>query len=83
METAAPMSPSPETPPPKGPSTRVETAFGLGLVAVAIAIVVYADPGVGLGAWVAAALVGGLGLEAVIAAARGRRSLLSRIGPLP
>lgn len=33
--------------------------------------------------WAAALLVGGLGLDAVLASASSRRSLISRIGPLP
>jgi hypothetical protein len=77
------MSRPPDPSAPKSPSPRVESAFGIGFILVAIAIVVYADPGTGVGPWQAAGAVGGLGLEAVIAAARGRRSLLSRIGPLP
>lgn len=48
-----------------------------------------------LGAWIgfavaddwltylAAVAVGGLGVDAILSAARGRRSLLSRLGPLP
>ena len=34
-------------------------------------------------AYLAAVAVGGLGLEAIYSAIRGRRSLISRIGPLP
>jgi len=49
----------------------------------------------GLGAWIAfviaddwpgylaAVAVGGLGIDAIFSAIRGRRSLMSRIGPLP
>jgi hypothetical protein len=77
------MSRLPEPPPGKRPSATVEAAFGIGLILLAIAIEVYADPSLGFGPRLAAALVGGLGMEAVIAAIRGRRSLLSRIGPLP
>jgi hypothetical protein len=77
------MTRTPDRPPPNGPSPRVESAFGIGFILVAIAIVVYADPGMGAGPWLVAAVIGGLGLDAVLAAARGRRSLLSRIGPLP
>jgi hypothetical protein len=78
------MTRSPESPPPKTPaSPRVDAAFGAGFILVAIAIVVYADPGMGVGPWLAGMAVGGLGLDALIAGARGRRSLLSRIGPLP
>jgi hypothetical protein len=34
-------------------------------------------------AYLAAVAVGGLGLDAIYSAIRGRRSLISRIGPLP
>lgn len=77
------MTRNPDKAPPKGPSPRVETAYGALLILVAIAIVVTADPAWNMGAIVAAVLVGGLGVEAVLAARQGRRSLLSRIGPLP
>ena len=34
-------------------------------------------------AYLAALVVGGLGIDAIYSAIRGRRSLISRIGPLP
>ena len=34
-------------------------------------------------AYLAAAAIGGLGIDAIYSAIRGRRSLMSRIGPLP
>ena len=34
-------------------------------------------------AYLAAVAVGGLGIDAIYSAIRGRRSLMSRIGPLP
>ena len=34
-------------------------------------------------AYLAAVAIGGLGIEAIYSAIRGRRSLMSRIGPLP
>jgi hypothetical protein len=34
-------------------------------------------------AYLAAVAVGGLGIDAIYSAIRGRRSLISRIGPLP
>lgn len=34
-------------------------------------------------AYLAALVVGGLGVDAIYSAIRGRRSLISRIGPLP
>lgn len=33
--------------------------------------------------WLLALLIGGLGVDAIVSVLRGRRSLLSRIGPLP
>lgn len=77
------MTREPQGQPPREPSSRVEAAVGVLLILAAIAIVVVADPGTGVGALVAALVLAGLGLDAVHAAARGRRSLLSRIGPLP
>ena len=51
------------------------------LVVVAVAIAFVSDAG--WPAYLAAAVIGGLGAEAVYSAARRRRSLVSRIGPLP
>jgi uncharacterized membrane protein YuzA (DUF378 family) len=52
-------------------------------VALAIAIIAVVDRPVGLGALVAATVIGLLGIDALIGAVRGKRPLLSRIGPLP
>lgn len=62
---------------------KVEAAFGAFFVALAIAILATSDRPIPLGAIAAAAIVGFLGLDAIVGAVRGRRSLLSRIGPLP
>ncbi len=62
---------------------RVDAAFGAFFVAIAITILVVSDWPIALGAVVAASIVGFLGLDAIVGAVRGRRSLLSRIGPLP
>ncbi len=62
---------------------RVDAAFGAFFVAIAITILVVSGWPIALGAVVAASIVGFLGLDAIVGAVRGRRSLLSRIGPLP
>jgi hypothetical protein len=59
------------------------TAIGALFVAIAISIPVAASGPLGLGAWFAVGVIAGLGLEALVSAARNRRCLLSRIGPLP
>jgi hypothetical protein len=59
----------------------VTAGFGALLVAAAVAIAVVADPG--WPAYLAAAVIGGLGADAIYSAARRRRALISRIGPLP
>ena len=61
--------------------SRVTAVFGWLLVAAAVAIAVVADTG--WPAYLAAVVIGGLGAEAIYSAARHRRSLISRIGPLP
>ncbi|MFQ4139866.1 hypothetical protein PGN35_026485 [Nodosilinea sp. PGN35] len=61
----------------------VTAGFGLVFVALAIAILLTADSQRKLGSAVAAVIVGGLGGDAIVSAVRDRRSLLSRIGPLP
>ncbi|MGH6623573.1 MAG: hypothetical protein ACREBN_06350 [Burkholderiaceae bacterium] len=57
--------------------------FGVFFVAPAIAIMVMVDRSMIVGAVIAALIVGGLGVDALVSAARNRRSLMSRIGPLP
>jgi len=52
-------------------------------VGIAIAIVYTSASDQPMGAFVTAALVGLIGVDALVSAARNRRSLLSRIGPLP
>jgi hypothetical protein len=61
----------------------VTAAFGLLFLIVALLIVVTSDTATRFGALLAAIIVGGLGLDALISALRDKRSLLSRIGPLP
>jgi hypothetical protein len=60
----------------------VTAAAGILLIGCAVAIVV-ASADYSLGILAAAAVIGGLGIDALASAARNRRSLLSRIGPLP
>lgn len=50
-------------------------------IAGAIGCSFAADPS--FGAFATAAVIGGLGIDALLSAARRRRSILSRIGPLP
>ena len=59
----------------------ITAALGCLFVGLAIAIALVAD-----GRWpafLAAVAVGALGVDAIHGAVRGRRCLLSRIGPLP
>jgi hypothetical protein len=60
----------------------VALLFGVFFSGIAVAVVLLAQP-LTTGAAIAAGVLGLLGLEAVVAALRGRRALLSRIGPLP
>jgi hypothetical protein len=62
---------------------RAAAAIGVLFVAVAVSIPLAASDPLGLGAWLAIGVIAGLGLEALVSAARNRRCLLSRIGPLP
>ena len=61
----------------------VTGCMGALFVALAIAIIAVVDRPMGPGAMVAALVIGLLGIDALIGAVRGKRSLLSRIGPLP
>lgn len=61
---------------------RVVTA-AFGLLFIVLAILVYVESDRSASAVVAALILGGLGLDAMISAFRGRKSLLARIGPLP
>ncbi len=57
----------------------------VGALFVAIAIVILASfmHDLSVGPVLAAVVIGGLGIEALLSAVRNRRCLLSRIGPLP
>jgi len=64
-------------------SRIVDLLFGIFLAVLAAAILVWSDPSSFAGSIVAAGAVGGLGIEAIFSAMRGKRPLLARIGPLP
>lgn len=57
--------------------------IGLLFLGVAIAIVLLGEAPSSVGSLLAVLVIGGLGVDALLSAARGQRSLLSRIGPLP
>ncbi len=61
----------------------VTAMVGLLFVGIAIAIVFLLAADLSFGALVVAAVIGGLGVDALLSAARRRRSIVSRIGPLP
>lgn len=61
----------------------IAAAIGALFIAIAVFLLVSSSDTPGWGALLAGAVIGGLGLEAVVSAARNRRCLLSRIGPLP
>lgn len=56
---------------------------GIGILFVALAVFIVLVAETGWMAHLAALAVGGLGLDAIVAALQGRRSMISRIGPLP
>lgn len=79
---ARPSKHVPEIQPPG--SRFVSAAFGLLFVAVAVVVFFLAPVApYPVGATIAGVVIGALGLEALVAALRNRRSLASRIGPLP
>lgn len=57
--------------------------FGILFLVLAAAILFLSERFARVGAIVAAVTVGGIGIEAIYCAWRGKRSLLARIGPLP
>lgn len=68
----------------QGTRDRVAAAvIGALFVCIALAILVSFVHDLSVGPVLAAVVLGGLGIEALLSAARGRRGLLSRIGPLP
>ena len=61
----------------------VTAIVGLLFVGIAIAIVGLLAADLSFGTLALAAVIGGLGIDAILSAARKRRSIVSRIGPLP
>lgn len=61
----------------------IAAGAGVLFVGLAVAIVVESTDTPQPLAWLAALVIGALGLDAVVGAVRNRRCLLSRIGPLP
>lgn len=59
----------------------VTAAFGLLFAALAVAVVVVSDRTIG--PLIVAAVLGFLGVDAMVSACRGKPSFMSRIGPLP
>ena len=57
--------------------------IGAFFVGIALAILASFVRDLSVGPVLAAVVIGGLGIEALLSAARRRRCLLSRIGPLP
>ena len=57
--------------------------FAFGVMFVACAIAIFVVTALTLGVWIAAMVICGLGLDAMICAIRSRKSLLARIGPVP
>ena len=69
---------------PQSKTARVVTVvFGVFLVVIAAVILAFADRPLSIGALVASLVVGLLGVDACVSAARSKRSLVERIGPLP
>ena len=62
--------------------SRIVTA-GIGALFVVLAVLIVCLSGNGWPAWLAALVVGGLGVDALVSALRKRRCLLARLGPLP
>jgi len=71
----------PDSTSPSSTNRWVSAAFGAFLIVTAGLIVSVSE--LSLGPLAAAALIGLLGVDAVVSAYRKTRSLISRIGPLP
>ncbi|AIE75756.1 MULTISPECIES: hypothetical protein [unclassified Synechocystis] len=61
----------------------VRAFFGLFFLTLPIAILLLSTPATRMGSLFAALIIGILGIDELISLCRQRRSLLSRIGPLP
>ena len=57
--------------------------IGVGILFVILGILTAATAENGALSYLAALIIGGLGIEAIYSAVKNRQSLLSRIGPLP
>ena len=57
--------------------------IGIGVFFAALGVIIAFTAENGAWSYLAAVTVGGLGIEAIYSAIRNRRSLISRIGPLP
>jgi uncharacterized membrane protein HdeD (DUF308 family) len=77
--------PGPDRPPaaPGRPARWVTAAFGVLFIGLAVAILALPSVEMSIAPITLAVLLGVLGVDAVLGAARDRRCLLSRIGPLP
>ncbi len=61
----------------------VTTLFGVFFATLGVVIVIEAPAPLTAGPVIVALVVGGLGVDLIVSAARGKTSLLSRLGPLP
>jgi hypothetical protein len=61
----------------------IRAFFGLFFLALAIAVLLLSTPATRTGSVFVALIIGILGLDELVSLYRRRRSLLSRIGPLP
>jgi hypothetical protein len=65
------------------PERIAAAIIGTLFTGIAVAILVYSAHDLSVGAVVASVVIGALGIEALFSAARNRRCLISRIGPMP
>jgi hypothetical protein len=78
------MSEQTESPAARSRSDRiVGSIFGVFFVVLAIVIMVLSNESDFIGSLAVSLIVGGLGVDSLVSAARNQRSLVSRIGPLP
>jgi hypothetical protein len=61
----------------------VDLLYGILFLVLAVTILVLSEQLTLAGSIAAALVIGGVGVEAMFSAWRGKRSLLARIGPLP
>lgn len=75
--------PADESPRRSGIHRAISVAFGIFLLVMATLILFIADDDTLAGSLIAAAVLGLLGVDVIVSVVRDRRSILSRIGPLP